>query len=61
MFQLSKEHQEYKEKVRDYTQKVVRDYAKLMDDKNEGGEKIVRDFGEMGLLGMKIPTLSLEV
>jgi alkylation response protein AidB-like acyl-CoA dehydrogenase len=56
MFQLSKEHQEYKEKVRDYTQKVVRDYAKLMDDKNEGGEKIVRDFGEMGLLGMKIPT-----
>ncbi|MEM4746729.1 MAG: acyl-CoA dehydrogenase family protein, partial [Metallosphaera sp.] len=26
----------------------------LMDEKNEGGEKIVRDFGEMGLLGMKI-------
>ncbi|QKQ99683.1 acyl-CoA dehydrogenase [Metallosphaera tengchongensis] len=56
MFELSKEQVEYKEKVRDYVQKVVKDYAKFMDDKNEGGEKIVKDFGEMGLLGMKIPS-----
>ncbi|AEB94311.1 MAG: acyl-CoA dehydrogenase family protein [Metallosphaera sp.] len=54
MFELTKEQQEYKEKVRDYVQKTVREYSKLMDEKNEGGEKIVRDFGEMGLLGMKI-------
>lgn len=55
MFELTKEQLEYKEKVRDYAQKVVKEYAKTMDEKNEGGEKIVRDFGEMGLLGMKIP------
>ncbi|AWS00636.1 acyl-CoA dehydrogenase family protein [Metallosphaera hakonensis] len=54
MFELTKEQIEYKEKVKEYAQKVVREYAKSMDEKNEGGEKIVRDFGEMGLLGMKI-------
>ncbi|ARM75646.1 acyl-CoA dehydrogenase family protein [Acidianus manzaensis] len=56
MFQLSKELEEYRSKVRDYVQKVVKDYAKTMDETNDGGDKIVKDFGEMGLLGMKIPT-----
>ncbi len=56
MFELSKELEEYRNKVRDYTQKVVKDYAKTMDETNDGGDKIVKDFGEMDLLGMKIPT-----
>lgn len=56
MFQLSKELEEYKAKVRDYAQKVVRDHAKIMDETNDGGDKIVKDFAEMGLLGMKVPT-----
>lgn len=55
MFRLSKELEEYRAKVREYTQKVVREYAKHMDEKNEGGDKIVRDMGEQGLLGMKVP------
>lgn len=56
MFELSKELEEYRNKVRDYTQKFVKDYAKTMDETNDGGDKIVKDFGEMDLLGMKIPT-----
>ncbi len=56
MSELPKEVEEYRAKVRDYAQKVVRDYAKQMDETNDGGDKIVKDFGEMGLLGMKVPT-----
>ncbi|MEW9491984.1 MAG: acyl-CoA dehydrogenase family protein [Candidatus Aramenus sulfurataquae] len=55
MSELPKEVEEYRAKVRDYAQKVVRDYAKQMDETNDGGDKIVKDFGEMGLLGMKVP------
>ncbi|MCI2415104.1 MAG: acyl-CoA dehydrogenase family protein [Candidatus Aramenus sp.] len=56
MSELPKEVEEYRAKVREYAQKVVRDYAKQMDETNDGGDKIVKDFGEMGLLGMKVPT-----
>ncbi|EZQ02103.1 MULTISPECIES: acyl-CoA dehydrogenase family protein [Acidianus] len=55
MFELSKELEEFKSRTREYVQKVVKDYAKTMDETNDGGDKIVKDFGEMGLLGMKIP------
>ncbi len=55
MSELPKEVEEYRAKVREYAQKVVRDYAKQMDETNDGGDKIVKDFGEMGLLGMKVP------
>ncbi|MEM0016031.1 MAG: acyl-CoA dehydrogenase [Saccharolobus sp.] len=56
MFNLSKEVQEYKEKIREYSKKVVSEYSKFMDDTNEGGDKILKDLGERNLIGMKIPT-----
>lgn len=55
MYELSKEVEEYQAKVREYSQTVVKDYAKHMDETNDGGEKIVQDMGQRGLLGMKIP------
>lgn len=55
MFELYKELQEYQAKIREFAQSY-RDYANLMDEKNEGGEKILRDLGNKDLLGMKIPT-----
>jgi alkylation response protein AidB-like acyl-CoA dehydrogenase len=55
MYELSKEAEEYQAKVREYAQTVVKDYAKKMDETNDGGEKIVQDMGQKGLLGMKIP------
>ncbi|MUN28737.1 acyl-CoA dehydrogenase family protein [Sulfuracidifex metallicus] len=55
MYELSKEVEEYQAKVREYAQTVVKDYAKKMDETNDGGEKIVQDMGQKGLLGMKIP------
>jgi len=36
MFEIPKEVEDYREKVRDYVQKVVKDYAKYMDETNEG-------------------------
>ncbi|MEM0122570.1 MAG: acyl-CoA dehydrogenase [Saccharolobus sp.] len=56
MFNLSKEVQEYKEKIREYSKKVVSEYSKFMDDTNEGGDKILKDLGERNLIGMKIST-----
>ncbi|MEM0362642.1 MAG: acyl-CoA dehydrogenase family protein [Sulfolobaceae archaeon] len=56
MFNLSKEVQEYREKIREYSKKVVSEYSKFMDDTNEGGDKILKDLGERNLIGMKIPT-----
>jgi len=56
MISLSKELEEYRAKIREYTQKTVKEYAKQMDETNDGGDKIVKDLGEMGLLGMKQPT-----
>ncbi|MEM3971228.1 MAG: acyl-CoA dehydrogenase [Saccharolobus sp.] len=56
MFNLSKEIQEYREKIREYSKKVVSEYSKFMDDTNEGGDKILKDLGERNLIGMKIPT-----
>jgi len=56
MFELSKELEEYRYKIREYAQKTVREYAKYMDDTNEGGDKILKDLAEMNLLGMKEPT-----
>jgi alkylation response protein AidB-like acyl-CoA dehydrogenase len=55
MFELSKELEEYRAKIREYAQKTVREYAKQMDETNEGGDKILKDLAEMGLLGMKEP------
>ena len=56
MFNLSKEVKEYREKIREYSKKVVSEYSKFMDDTNEGGDKILKDLGERNLIGMKIPT-----
>jgi len=54
-FALTKELEEYQAKIREYAQKTVREYAKYMDEANDGGDKIVKDLANMGLLGMKQP------
>jgi hypothetical protein len=50
-FALTKELEEYQAKIREYAQKTVREYAKYMDEANDGGDKIVKDLANMGLLG----------
>ncbi|TRM86032.1 acyl-CoA dehydrogenase, partial [Sulfolobus sp. E3] len=42
-------------RVKDYVQKEVKEFAKQMDETNDGGDKIVRDFARLELLGMKVP------
>lgn len=55
MIELSKDLEEFKNKIREYVNKTLKSYAREMDEKNDGGDRIIKDLGEMGLLGMKIP------
>ena len=55
MFQISKEDEEWRAKVREYAQKVIRPRAHEIDAKGEFPIDLIKEMGRMGIMGMIVP------
>ena len=55
MFQISKEDEEWRAKVRDYAQTVIKPRAHDIDAKGEFPMDLVKQMGKMGIMGMTVP------
>ncbi len=53
-FQTTKQHEEFRMKVRKFAEEEVKPIAFMLDQNNEFPEEIVKHMGEMGLMGYTI-------
>jgi alkylation response protein AidB-like acyl-CoA dehydrogenase len=51
----NKQHDELREKVRDFAEKEIKPVAAELDEKNEFSVKLTNRMGQIGLFGMNIP------
>lgn len=54
-FTTSKEQEDLRKKVRAFAEKEIKPIAFMMDQNNQFPEKQIRQFGEMGLMGIPFP------
>ena len=52
---LSKEHEKYRDKVREFAGREIKPLAKGLDDREEFSIDITRKMGELGLFGVTLP------
>ncbi|MGB2844705.1 MAG: acyl-CoA dehydrogenase family protein, partial [Candidatus Aminicenantaceae bacterium] len=55
-FLFSQEQEILKESIRNFAEKEIRPFVKESDEKQEWPEGLTKKLGEMGLLGIVIPT-----
>jgi alkylation response protein AidB-like acyl-CoA dehydrogenase len=55
-FELTEDQKLLREMVRDFAQKEMSPYVKTLEDKKEFPKEIMMKLGELGILGMTIPT-----
>lgn len=55
LFQTTKEHEEFRKRIREFAEKEIRPIAFMMDKNNEFPSEAIKAFGEMGFMGIPYP------